>query len=298
MLYENCTGLVKQRTCLTNYAPVYAVMEYMYGVFKPVYEHLGISWEDFQTFSKTVHAEQMQILHVETDHAESYVRRYCLGLLDWALKQNLQKRLQHLRMVNTKKIKCGYALGIAPAGEGALKQMKGAILPLVKQHVVAIGGRVDSHEDHVTIALLKDSFDLPEEVEEVTPQGEWSVNKRGILIPGDALPSSLWLELCKALNQTDKFGAVDDESPTGMSLTCQDVEFDSSHDKETPLESTGTSRKSLGLRLDYSSILPSSGGNINVRSCKDPIYMIHNVSSNIYDALSCKFPMCFVNSEL
>ena len=265
VLYENCSGLVKQRTVLTNYAPVYAVMEYMYGVFKPVYDHLGYSWEDFQEFARTVHAEQMQILHVETDHAESYVRRYCLGLLDWALKQNLQKRLQHLRMVNTRKIKCGYALGVAPAGEGAMKQMKGAILPLVKQHVVAIGGRVDSPEDHVTIALLKDSFDLPEEVEEVTPQGEWSVNKRGILIPGDALPSSLWLELCKALNQTDKFGSVDDESPTGMSMTCQDAQLESSTIKETPLESTGNSRKSLGLRLDFSSILPSfSGGKSSV----------------------------------
>ena len=209
-LYENCTGLVKDRTVLTNYAPVYAAMEYIFGVFRPVFEQLGVSWEDFENFARTTHAEQMQVLHVETDHAESYVRRYCLGLLDWAQSQNIQKRLQHLRMVNTKKIKCGYAFGVAPAGESALKHLKGAILPQVKQHVLALGGRVDSPEDHVTIALLKDCIDLPEDLDEVSPQGEYSVNKRGILIPGDSLPSSLWIELCKALNQTERFGSVDE----------------------------------------------------------------------------------------
>ena len=135
---------------------------------------------------------------------------YCLGLLEWAEKQSLQKRLQHMRMVHTKKIKCGYALGVAPASEGALKHLKGAILPLVKQHVLALDGRVDSHEDHITIALLKDTTDLPEDIEEVNPQGEWSSNKRGMLIPGDCLPSSLWLDLCKALNQTERFGSVDE----------------------------------------------------------------------------------------
>lgn len=161
-------------------------------------------------FARTVHCEAMQILHVETDDARSYVRRYCLGLLEWSGQQSLQKRLQHLRMVNTKKIKCGYALGVAPTSESSLKHLKGAILPLVKQHVLALGGRVDSHEDHITIALLKDSLDLPEDIEEVNPQGEWSTNKRGILIPGDCLPSSLWLDLCKALNQAEKFGSVDE----------------------------------------------------------------------------------------
>ena len=101
-------------------------------------------------------------------------------------------------------------MGVAPAGESALKHLKGAILPHVKQHVLALGGRVDSPEDHVTIALLKDCVDLPEDLDEVSPQGEYSVNKRGILIPGDSLPSSLWIELCKALNQTERFGSVDE----------------------------------------------------------------------------------------
>ena len=138
------------------------------------------------------------MFHVEADHAESYVRRYSLGLLDWANKQSLQKRLKHIRMVNTKKTKCGYAIGISPLGEGAL-------FSTLRKHILALGGRLDSETDHVTIALLKDSIDLPEDIEEVSPQGEWSVNKRGILIPGDVLPSSLWLELCKALNQTERF---------------------------------------------------------------------------------------------
>ena len=211
-MYAICTGLVKERTCLTNYAPVYCALEYMYGIFQPVYKHLGYDWDDFLNFARTDHCEQMQFPHVETDDAKSYVRRYCLGLLEWCGQQSLQKRLQHLRMVNTKKIKCGYALGVSSASESSLKQLKGAILPRVKQHVLAIGGRVDSPDDHITIALLKDALDLPEDVEEVNPQGEWSTNKRGILIPGDCLPSSLWLELCKTLNQTEKFGSVDEAS--------------------------------------------------------------------------------------
>ena len=97
---------------------------------------------------------------METDDAKSYVRRYCLGLLELCAQQPIQKRLQHLRMVNSKKIKCGYALGVAPASESSLKHLKEALLPLVKQHVLAIGGRVDSPEDHITVALLKDSLDL------------------------------------------------------------------------------------------------------------------------------------------
>ena len=113
-LYAICTGLVKERTCLTNYAPVYCALEYMYGIFQPVYEHLGYDWDNFLNFARTDHCEQMQFLHVETDDAKSYVRRYCLGLLEWCGQQSLQKRLQHLRMVNTKKIKCGYALGVLP----------------------------------------------------------------------------------------------------------------------------------------------------------------------------------------
>ena len=89
-----------------------------------------------------------------------------------------------MRMVNSKKISCGYALGVAPASEAALKQLKGAILPQVKKHVLSLGGRVDSQDDHITIALLKDTLDIPEDIDEVLPQGEWSTNKRGFLIPG------------------------------------------------------------------------------------------------------------------
>lgn len=184
----------------------------MFGIFQPIYEEMGISWEDFERFARTEHAEAMQVLHVETDHAESYVRRYCLGLLEWSKKQNLQKRLQHLRLVNTKKVKCGYALGFSPSGENVFKHLKGAVISLFKQHVLSLGGRVDSAEDHITISLLKDSIDMPEDIEGISPQGEWTLNKRGILIPGDSFPSSLWLDLCKVLNQTERFGSVDDVS--------------------------------------------------------------------------------------
>ena len=34
VLYSHCTGLVKQRTILNNYAPQYATLEYFYKVFR------------------------------------------------------------------------------------------------------------------------------------------------------------------------------------------------------------------------------------------------------------------------
>ena len=68
------------------------------------------------------------------------------------------------------------------------------------------------------------------------------------LFLGDCLPSSLWLDLCKSLNQSDKFGSVDQESPTGIEAS----------QNSAPLESTVSAtaeRQSLGLQLDVSSIL-------------------------------------------
>ena len=66
----------------TNYAPVYSAKEYIYGIFKPVYEHLGYVWEYFLTFARTEHCEQMQIMHLETDDAKrDIVWDFLSGLL-------------------------------------------------------------------------------------------------------------------------------------------------------------------------------------------------------------------------
>ena len=48
--------------------------------------------------------------------------------------------------------------------------LKGTVLSQVKNHLLSLGGRVDSVGEHITIALLKDHPDLPEDLEEVTPQ--------------------------------------------------------------------------------------------------------------------------------
>ena len=74
-VYKLANGLVKNRTVRCNYAPVYATMEYIFTTFSDVYNSLGFTWEDFMTWTRTVHVEEMQILHVETDHAASYIRR-------------------------------------------------------------------------------------------------------------------------------------------------------------------------------------------------------------------------------
>ena len=74
-LYKLCNGLVKHRTIKCNYAPVYATLEYIYTTFSEVYNSLGFTWDNFMTWARTVHVEHMQILHVETDHAASYIRR-------------------------------------------------------------------------------------------------------------------------------------------------------------------------------------------------------------------------------
>ena len=69
---------------------------------------MGFKFSFFEEWAKTYHTEQMQILHVETgrqnilvcigsflhtciDHAESYVRRFALGILEWARTVILQK---------------------------------------------------------------------------------------------------------------------------------------------------------------------------------------------------------------
>ena len=60
-----------------------------------------------------------------------------------------------MRIVATGKVKSGVALGFAPASEPAFRALMGTVLPLVKQHVLSLGGRVDCLDDHVTINLLK-----------------------------------------------------------------------------------------------------------------------------------------------
>ena len=97
---------------------------------------------------------------------------------------------------------CGVALGVAPAGEPALKTCRGTVVERTRQHILSLGGRVDSGVENVQVLLLKDTEDLPAQLDHVE-QGEWSVTKRGMLIPGDLLTGSLWTEMCILLNQED-----------------------------------------------------------------------------------------------
>ena len=60
---------------------------------------------------------------------------------------------------------CGYALGVAVAGEPALKTCRGTTIQRTRQHILSLGGRVDSGAEHINILLLKDSDDLPPELE-------------------------------------------------------------------------------------------------------------------------------------
>ena len=64
-----------------------------------------------------------------------------------------------MRIVITGKVKSGVALGFAHASEPAFRELMGTVLPLVKQHVVSLGGRVDSADDHVTVNLLKVNYE-------------------------------------------------------------------------------------------------------------------------------------------
>lgn len=60
-----------------------------------------------------------------------------------------------MKVVTTSKVKSGVALGFSPGSEPAFRELMGTVLPLVKQHVVALGGRVDSADDYITVNLLK-----------------------------------------------------------------------------------------------------------------------------------------------
>ena len=97
---------------------------------------------------------------------------------------------------------CGIALGVAPAGEPALKACRGTVIERTRQHVLSLGGRVDSGGENIQVLLLKGTEDLPAELDHVE-QGQWSVTKRGMLIPGDVMTGSLWTDMCVLLNQED-----------------------------------------------------------------------------------------------
>ena len=60
-----------------------------------------------------------------------------------------------MKVVVTNKVKSGVALGFAPGNEPVFRELMGTVLPLVKQHVVSLGGRVDCADDHITVNLLK-----------------------------------------------------------------------------------------------------------------------------------------------
>ena len=82
-LFRLCDGMVKQRTCHTNYAPLLAVLRFQFETFRfclccqikiqhkkiyikrEVYEDLGWPWERFQEYIEHDLVCSMQSLHVE-----------------------------------------------------------------------------------------------------------------------------------------------------------------------------------------------------------------------------------------
>ena len=84
MLFNLCAGMVKQRTCFTNYAPLWANMKFLHDNFRltqfsaifyiyqiylhcrTVYEDLGYPWSKFQDFLEKEQVAAMQSLHIET----------------------------------------------------------------------------------------------------------------------------------------------------------------------------------------------------------------------------------------
>ena len=120
MLFNHCAGMVKQRTCFTNYAPLWANMKFLHDNFRSrhffakndgsfclnsklqiysycrtVYEDLGYPWSKFQDFLEVEQVAAMQSLHIETGvpiliHQKShiFVRQRCLHgqeVLNWPI---------------------------------------------------------------------------------------------------------------------------------------------------------------------------------------------------------------------
>ena len=120
MLFNHCAGMVKQRTCFTNYAPLWANMKFLHDNFRSrhffakndgsfclnsklqiysycrtVYEDLGYPWSKFQDFLEVEQVAAMQSLHIETGvpnliHQKShiFVRQRCFygqEVLNWPL---------------------------------------------------------------------------------------------------------------------------------------------------------------------------------------------------------------------
>ena len=88
-LEQLCEDMVKFRTCIVNYAPLYAVMEFVVeyfrwaGIFSPsenqisiareLYARLGYGWDRFEDFLFHHHIPAIQAFHVEAGTGSKYI---------------------------------------------------------------------------------------------------------------------------------------------------------------------------------------------------------------------------------
>ena len=93
-------------------------------------------------------------------------------------------------------------------------------LNLCLQHVLDIGGLVDQDTERTKTAwswFVKTTIEDEEEVELVSTNKDQVSNKRCILFPVAIMTSSMFMRFADRTGQTDLYGVVDPETPSGFS---------------------------------------------------------------------------------
>ena len=86
-----------------------------------------------------------------------------------------------------------------------MSYLNGASLDFVKTHLPSLGGKVNRNVEggRVTVNLIKNYDDLPEDYEEFDSASEHSTNKSALIIPMSLMTSFMWARVCKMTGQLD-----------------------------------------------------------------------------------------------
>ena len=118
-----------------------------------------------------------------------------------------------------------------------MSYLNGASLDFVKTHLPSLGGKVNRNVEggRVTVNLIKNYDDLPEDYEEFDSASEHSTNKSALIIPMSLMTSFMWARVCKMTGQLDLLPLRPTDAPSGAPPTeAETLELESTSNNLTP----------------------------------------------------------------
>ena len=73
----------------------------------------------------------------------------------------------------------------------------------------------------MTVLLIKDVPDLPEDFDDVDATSEWCSNKSALLFPLSLMTSYIWKLVCNMTEQKELYTLANVEAPSGVPLKIQ-----------------------------------------------------------------------------